>query len=113
MATFNLKEGDTSPDLKFFLQDGVGNSIGIENFNEVRFLMRGRRQTGLVVDEDTSGNVSVPDPANGEIRYEWKPADTSNAGNYYAEFEVEFVDGNIETFPNTDWIFIRIAPDSE
>lgn len=108
MATFNLKKGDTSPDLKFFLQDGDGNSIGIANFNEVRFLMRGRRSTTLVVDEDTSGNVTVTDPENGEVRYEWKSQDTETAGRFYAEFEVEYSDGNIETFPNTDYIFINI-----
>jgi hypothetical protein len=111
MTDFTLKRNDTSPAIEFQLQDDDGNAIDISGFNEVEFFFRQRRDSTTKVDDDTGGNVSVPDAANGIVKYEWMATDTETAGIFEAEFEVEYSDGAVETFPNTGYIKVQIVKD--
>jgi hypothetical protein len=108
MTDFSLKTGDTSPAIKYQLQDDDGNSVGISNFNEIRFRMRGATEPTLAVDDDTAGAVAVTNATEGEVKYEWQSDDTDEWGEYYAEWEVEYSDGTVETFPNDGYIQIEI-----
>jgi hypothetical protein len=106
--TFQLKEGDTSPAIKFQLLGSDGSGVNITGA-EVRFIMADGSTT--VVDDDTTGNVKITDAATGKVRYDWQQGDTSDSGIYEAEWEVTYTDGTVETFPNSENIIIRIAPD--
>lgn len=108
MADFTIKQGDTSPAIKSQLS-ADGSSIDLFNVTEVRFLMK--KSGTLVVDDDTNGAVSITDAANGIVKYEWQSGDTDNLSAHEAEWEVEYSDGTKETFPNDDYIKIKIKPD--
>ena len=53
--------------------------------------------------------ASPTDPPT--LRYDWAPGDTAIPGTYWAEFEVTYADGAIESFPNTGHIAVVIADD--
>jgi hypothetical protein len=40
-----------------------------------------------------------------------EPGDTDTAGTYWAEFEVTFGDGRVETYPNRGYLTVNIEPD--
>lgn len=105
MTDFTIKADDTSPALKYQLLTASRDPVDLSGANEVRFLM------GDVVAADTNSGVTITDAANGKVKYEWQTGDTSEAGHYDAEWEVEYSDGTVETFPNTGFIAIRVRPD--
>ena len=56
-------------------------------------------------------SASIVTPAAGTVQYDWDAADTDTIGSYQAEFEVTYVDGTIETFPNDGYVRVEIIRD--
>ncbi len=104
IATFHLKQNDTSPALLYRLDPAV-NLAGAS----VVFNMRPRGGGTVLVDREAASIDG--DPGNGVVRYDWQVADTANAGWFEAEFEVTYSDGSVETFPNNDFIVVQIGGD--
>lgn len=101
--TFRIKRGDTSPALQFAL---FPKSVVLTGA-AVRFQMENaNRQT--VIDAPAEVVEATGNPA---VAYEWQPGDTDIAGEYQAEFRVEYIDGTIETFPNHGFIGVHIGRD--
>lgn len=107
-ADFHIKQNDTSPAIESQLEDESGNPVDITGFNRIEFHMAAPGSDTAKVDDDDTGNVSATDAANGKVKYEWQSGDTDTAGRFHGEWQVEYSDGTIETFPNTDYIEIRI-----
>lgn len=105
MRQFTIKRGDTSPALLFEL---LPKDVVLSGAT-VRFNMR-IRDTNTVVVNRASGAVEVG-VGTPTVRYNWTQADTAKAGEYDAEFEVTYLDGKIETFPNDGFIPILINED--
>lgn len=104
IATFHLKQNDTSPALLYRLDPAVNLAGATVVFN-----MRPRGGGTVVVDREAASIEG--DPANGVVRYDWDAADTAAAGRFEAEFEVTYSDGTVETFPNNDFIVVQIGGD--
>jgi hypothetical protein len=100
---FFIKQGDTSPAIRFALEPATINLTGAS----VRFRMRARN--GVTVVDAVAGVVEPTGTPT--VAYEWQAADTVTAGLYEAEFEVTYADGKIETFPNTGFIKVRMEPE--
>ena len=100
MATFKLKEGDTSPALSYQLIPADVQLAGAT----VVFLMKDARGTVKVNRESATITDAGDGTATGTptVQYDWATADTDTAGFYYGEFEVTYSDASIETFPNGD-----------
>ncbi|MFQ6673084.1 MAG: BppU family phage baseplate upper protein [Candidatus Tectimicrobiota bacterium] len=105
MADFWIKEGDTTPAIRRTLQDEDGNAINLTGGATVQFKMRSPGATTPKVD----AAATLVDAANGVVEYAWATGDTDTAGSYWAEFEVTFPSGKIETFPNYKHLLIRIV----
>jgi len=103
---FNIKQNDTSPSILTTLIDGDGLVVDITGNLGVTFHMRDSE--GIVVIDTAA---VVVDASSGLVRYDWLAADTDTAGVFQAEFEVTYVDGRIETFPNASYIEIIITDD--
>lgn len=100
---FSIKQNDTAPSIKATLKDGSGTAIDLTDAT-IRFHMKAVGETSVKVD----ALCSIVDASAGIVQYNWTANDTDTAGTYYAEFEVTYDDGAIETFPNNSNLSISI-----
>jgi len=100
---FSIKQNDTAPSLRATLRDGSGTVIDLTDAT-VRFHMKAVGGTAVKVDALSN----IIDAEGGIVQYNWASNDTDTAGSYYAEFEVTYSDGTIETFPNNSNLSISI-----
>lgn len=107
MHEFSIKKGDTSPSLEAQLLDENNEPRTLTNVASVRFHMEDIDDESVVID----ATGSVLNANEGKVVYHWNSGDTDNAGRYDAEFEVEYDNGNVETFPNSGFIDIVITDD--
>lgn len=103
---FYIKQNDTSPYMLATLKDANEVAVDISDAT-VRFHMRPIGSTTVTVD----AAAVIVDEDNGIVRYEWDAADTATVGSYQAEFEVTYIEGDIETFPNNGYIRVEIIDD--
>lgn len=101
---FYIKEGDTSPALLYTLSPTVDLTGASVVFN-----MRLRSDGSVKVSRQAA--VIVSPATDGVVRYDWDADDTDTAGEYQAEFEVTYADSTVETFPNKDFITVKIDGD--
>lgn len=104
--SFTIKQNDTSPAIENTLLDGSAG-INLSSVSEVRFIMQDKYER-IIIDDNTQGDVSILDPNEGVVQYQWQPDDTDTAGTYYAEWEVEYSDGGVETFPTDGYLEVII-----
>ena len=102
METFTIKQGNTSPGIEYTLGNyAVGFGI-LAGATAVFKMSPG----GGISTVNAPAVVFNPD---GVLRYAWEVGDTAEAGIYSGEFEVTFVDGSVETYPNEGYIRINIT----
>lgn len=103
-STFYIKQDDTQPPLEVICRRG-GVSPGFDPVNDsVTFSMRDpntgtvkvNAAAAVIVDEET-------------LRYTMSVADTDTPGNYDGEFEVTYSGGEVETYPNAEYITVRVV----
>ena len=94
MADFNIKQGDTDPDIVATLKDADGTAINLTGAT-VKFHMS---QKGRSV---VNAEAIVVDAAAGEVKYSWAAADTATTGPFDIEWEITKSGGQIETVPNS------------
>ncbi|AUX08920.1 hypothetical protein AArcSl_1289 [Halalkaliarchaeum desulfuricum] len=92
--SFHLKAGDTSPQIEAVLRSNDGNPVDLRDA-EILFRLRAPRGGDVLVEE----LAEVVDE-DGLVRYTWDEEDTDEPGRYRAEFVVEYVNGDVESFPN-------------
>jgi len=101
--SFRIKQNDTSPSLQATLKDASSNGIDLSG---ATVLFRMNSFDGTVKVES---NMSIVDADNGVVRYDWQPGDTDTNGTYLVEFRVTYVDGKVETFPNTERLSLIVT----
>lgn len=103
--TFTIKRNDTSPAIRWELEDPDTNLVGAS----VVFNMKRSSSGDLVIDR---GVAEIVDGASRPtLGYNWDDGDTEVAGLYEAEFEIIFADGSIETTPNSRNIVVKVVAD--
>lgn len=100
---FYVKQGDTEPTLVAQLRWQDGTPIDLTDVTEVRLHMALNYQ--LHVDQP----VTIITPSEGRVSYGWTPGDTDVPGQFDAEFEVTFADGEIITCPNDGHFPIHVT----
>lgn len=103
MADFWIRQGDTAPQLEVTCQDDNGNAVDLSGATAVQFHLADKQYA-----EKVSASGSIKDAAAGKVVYAWSDGDTDEAGEFYGEFQVTHADGSIQTFPNREYIRIRI-----
>lgn len=96
---FFIKQNDTSPAMSYKLYTAQGAIVNLEGA-AVRFMM-----------EDIIDAPAAVVANQGEISYNWQQGDTAKAGTFKAEFQVNYANGGIETFPNGGYILVTILPE--
>jgi hypothetical protein len=107
MHDFYIKRGDTRPAIKAQLREDFGDPRDLSDATEVRFHMESVDTGDVIVDEP----ASIINADDGRVTYAWQDGDTDAVGRYSAEFEVEYTDGNVETFPNNTDITVSVDED--
>ena len=103
-ADFVTKKGDTEPPIEATLEDADGQPKDLTNANGVDFHMKDPREDAAKVD--AAG--SIDDAANGKVSYQWTADDVDTEGDFEAEFEVTWSDGDTETFPKDGYLDLKI-----
>lgn len=93
-----IKRHDTGIGIKATLQNENG-TVDLTDAS-VLFLMGEYKIHPFMLDRN-----------NGIVTVEFKDVHTKVEGIYRAEFEVEYSDGRIETFPNDEYIKVKIMED--
>ena len=110
MTVFTIKRGDTAPAFEKSLKTGGGEPVNLDGFTEIDFHMRDD-DYNTVIDDDTSGAVSVVIATSGDVLYQWQSGDTETLGSYKAEFVVTFGDGTKQSFPRRGMYDIEVTED--
>ena len=105
--TFYIKQNDTRPELDVFLRDDKDRTINVTGAT-VMFNMRNASDNIVKVN---AGSVTTVSSTSGRVKYSFSTADTDTAGNFDGEFQVTFVGGQVETFPNDGYIKVIITDD--
>lgn len=109
MATFNLKEGDTSPSLSYTLLPAdvlLTGATAVFNMKDRRGNVKVSRGSATITDNGDGTSSGTP-----TVQYDWSSSDTDTSGLYYGEFEITYSDSTVETFPNSSFIYIYIKKD--
>ena len=106
MADFTIKQSDLREDLERQLTSG-GSVVDLSSAASVEFHLCSKpERDNLVFNKD----AKVTDAANGEVEYRWDESDTDReAGTYYFEFQVNWDNGDPQTFPNDGFKVIKIT----
>lgn len=105
-ATFYIKQNDTAPSIQAVLTDSNGRARSLVNAASARFNMSKEDGTNVI-----SGGIAYIDPATaarGIVLYVWQTGDTADAGIYNAEFEITYINDQVETFPNNSYIKVVV-----
>ena len=105
--TFWIKRNDDNPSLDVALRDDRDRAVDLTGATIV-FHMRNTADDTVKI---SGGSVSILSATRGEVRFTFSTTNTDTAGNYEAEFQVTFVGGGVETFPNDSYIDIIISED--
>ncbi len=100
---FSIKQNDTSPTLRANIQDYEGTNIDITGAS-VRLHIKEVGGSTLVIKD-----MTILDQETGLVQYDWVTGDTSQAGNFNAELQVTYADGEIETYPNNGYFTITVT----
>lgn len=107
MATFTIKEGDTSPAILYTLSPSDISLVGatvVFNMADRRGNLKINRGAATIIDDGSATDTPT-------VRYAWQSGDTDASGVYLAEFEVTYSDNTVESFPNGDFIIIDVLED--
>lgn len=105
---FSLKRGDTVPPLQAQLIGVDGKPVPLAVGDAVKFVMKPLLAGSPGAISRTATVVDLP---TGVVEYQWVDGDTDFEGVYGAEFRVTFLDGTVESFPNNEYIDVRVLPD--
>lgn len=108
-ADIEIKRNDRRPYLDSTLTDANG-AVDLSGAT-VKFFMVDSAGATVVSQTSTGTLVTIQSATAGTVRYAWAAADTSTAGTFKGEWQVTFGDGTQATFPNTEYLTIRIFED--
>lgn len=97
---FYIKRGDSAPPIRSQLRDALGAVVNLTNTS-----------VKLVIESVLDADATVTDALEGRVEYQWQPGNTATVGTYKAEWQVTFIDGSIETFPNRGYLSVEIGQD--
>lgn len=104
--TFTIKRGDTGPRLLYSLMPAAEVDL---TGATVRFNMRSRAEGSVRVNRAPA--VIVTAIGTPTVAYDWQVGNTAVAELCDAEFEVTYVGGAVETFPNNGFITVVVTGD--
>ncbi len=103
-----IRQNDLLPHLEVVLRDRRG-PVELTSSTVRLHLVHALRRT-LVLNKPATPFLDQSGADRGRVAYEWVAGDTAVPGDYDAEFEVTFLSGKKQTFPNEGAVPVRITP---
>ena len=106
MSSWSMKQNDTWPIVVVTLANRVGGikvPMDLTDAESVTFQARSSDEAVRI-----TGPCVVEDASEGQVSYAWEDGDTSIAGHYYVEFEIDWGLGRIETVPNDGYVDLNL-----
>lgn len=103
---WTMKQHDLLPEMEATLTDDEGTHPDLTS-TTVRFIMTDKASGVKKIDSP----ANIVDPTGGVVKYVWLLGDTDTVGTYNGEFEVEYPDTRLETFPNGVYLTLKIFAD--
>jgi len=103
-VTFQMKSGDTLPNLELEALSSSGWKANLSDAKKVNFHMTNAETGDVIVNR----KAYIRSFGNALLTHDWDSGDTDVPGWYFGEFEVEWKDGDITSYPTTGHINIRI-----
>lgn len=104
---FTIKADDQLPEFQNVLKDDLNAIVNLTGVLGVRFIMKDKATNEVKIDAP----AVIVTPLAGLVKYVWEVGDTDTIGTYNAEFEVQFGDGRLETFPNWKHLQVKVFGD--
>lgn len=98
MQRLTIKRGDTG----FGIKATLSNTQGCIDLTDASVLF---------LFDKFEIPAEISDAENGEVIVFFERTHTEDAGFYNAEFEVQFLDGRVETFPSNGYLKVHIKND--
>jgi len=108
MGTYYIKEDDRSPSLQATLKNPDGRSVKLGDANVNIRVAKARGGENIVNSDADKVNAS-----EGIVGYTFSDGETSEDGRYRVEFEVDYVGGATETFPNKGYHTLMVGRNME
>ena len=95
---FYLNQGDTSPSIQGTCKDSAGVVVDVTGAG-IKFSMTNLAKRTVKVQLATA---TIVDGTNGIIKYNQSAGDVDEPGDYLCKWQVTFVGGLIQTYPNNN-----------
>lgn len=100
---FKIKQGDTSPTLRYEVSADGFSPVGAT----ITFSMVGLDGVRVINNAPADYVVGAAIPV---LTYDWSVGDTDVLGTFKCEFVVTYVGGAVETVPNEGALYVRVTP---
>lgn len=107
MAYTQMKRNDRKPYLAATLKDSNNAAIDLTSASGVNFIMKSDSDSSPIINN----SATIVTASSGEVQYQWAAGDTSTAGEFKGEFEIDWGSGVTQTFPSDDSFIIEIFED--
>lgn len=105
---FQIKKGDTSPAIEATVTDQDGDPVDLTGAT-IYFRMQDISTHDTLFDKE----ASIVDATEGMVEYNWQSGDTDTPGMYYAEFQIEFSQTNVQTHPRAGYKIVEVSDSLE
>lgn len=108
-ADYYLRQGDEGAVIETILRDENGTAVDL-NGASIRFHMAPIEGGAVTVNAEAVNEQDTTNGENGHVSYTWQAGDSDTPGLYLSEWEVTYVGGEVQTFPNTGYLLVRVTP---
>jgi hypothetical protein len=105
MTEIERKRNDTTPMTGVLKEND--SPADLTQASSVSFYMKQDADSEL----KAGGMATIVDAENGKVRYEFSADEVDESGYFLAEWEVEYADSTLHTFPNDGYLTIEFKHD--
>lgn len=109
-TTKTYKRNDTGPPITIACLDG-NTPQDLTGATSAKFIMGSVNAQGVATQKVTAAMTFAADRTTGRVTYTWGPTDLDTTGEYKAEVEITWANGQKQTFPSDSYLGITVVAD--
>lgn len=109
-TTKTYKRNDTGPPITIVCLDG-NTAQNLTTATAAKFLMGTVNAQGVATVKVQGAMTFDADRSTGKVTYDWGATDLDTTGEYKAEVEITYANGDKQTFPSDSYLTITITAD--